>query len=109
MIYTELATVAAITVYVVGVSGFTTSWRRLLARVTGIREDTMRRLPPFDCEKCMTFWACLAWTIIRHDCNLWTVAACAAASLLSIPMRDFMLFIREGLCALLRLLFDRLA
>ena len=108
MIYAELAAVAAITVYVVGVSGFTTSWRRLLARALHIRETALRPLPPFDCAKCATFWACLIYAAAHRDLTLWTIAASAALSLLSIPMQDFLLFIREGLTALLRKLFDKL-
>lgn len=108
MIYAELATVALIVDYIVGASGFTTSWRTAVAKRLGLKEHQMRPLKPFDCATCMTWWACLAWAIIRHDFTLWTVAASAALSLLSIPITDLLLFIREGLSALLRKLFDKL-
>lgn len=108
MIYAELAAVAAIVTYIVGVSGFTTSWRRLLARLTGIREDTMRPLKPFDCATCMTWWCCLAWAAIRRDFSIWTVAASAALSLLSIPIEQFLLLVREGLTALAARLLRKL-
>lgn len=108
MIYTELATVALIVDYIVGASGFTTSWRTAVAKRLGLKEHQMRPLKPFDCATCMTWWCCLAWALIRHDFTLWTVAASAALSLLSIPITDLLLFIREGLSALLRKLFDKL-
>ena len=69
-----------------------------------VRED----LKPFDCATCMTWWTCLAYALIQHDLTLWTVAASAALSLLSIPITDLLLFIREGLSAILRKLFDKL-
>ena len=108
MIYAELATVALIVDYIVGASGFTQSWRRALARRLHLKEHQLRPLKPFDCATCMTWWTCLAWALIQHDLTLWTVAASAALSLLSIPITDLLLFIREGLSAILRKLFDRL-
>ena len=108
MIFAELATVALIVDYIVGASGFTTSWRTALAKRLHLKEHQMRPLKPFDCATCMTWWTCLAWALIRHDFTLWTVAASAALSLLSIPITDLLLFIREGLSALLRKLFDKL-
>lgn len=106
MIYAELTAVAAIVTYIVGVSGFTQSWRRALARALHVRE--LRPLKPFDCAACMTWWTCLAWALYRRDLTLWTVLASAGASLLSIPMQDFLLLLREGLSFLLRKVFDRL-
>mgnify|MGYP006991678119 CR=1 FL=1 len=108
MIYAELATVTLIVVYIVGVSGFTTAWRTALARLLHLKEHQLRPLKPFDCATCMTWWWCLAWALIQHDLTLWTVAASAALSLLSIPITDLLLFIREGLSAILRKLFDKL-
>ena len=108
MIYAELATVALIVNYIVGASGFTASWRRALAKRLGLKEHQLRPLKPFDCATCMTWWTCLAYALIQHDLTLWTVAASAALSLLSIPITDLLLFIREGASALIRKLFDRL-
>ena len=116
MIYVELLAVAAVTVYVVGVSGFTTSWRTALARLLDrhagpgrhITEETLHSIKPFDCERCMTWWCCLIWALLRHDLTIWTVAAAAAASLLSKPMQQFLLFIREGLTRIFARLNERL-
>lgn len=108
MIYAQLATVALIVVYIVGVSGFTHSWRNALARILGIREEHMRPLKPFDCPACMTWWTCIVYAIAVHQFSLWTVAASAVLSLLSIPIQDFLLLIREGLTALLRKLWTKI-
>jgi len=97
--YATLALVAAVTVYVVDVSGFTDSWRSLLARL--LRVKTLRPLPPFDCGKCATFWACIVTAAILGDLSVLTVAASAAASLLSLPAGQLLLFIREGLTSLI--------
>lgn len=108
MIYAELATVAAVVTYIVGVSGFTTSWRTALARALHLKEHQLRPIKPFDCATCMTWWTCLAWALIRHDFTLWTVAASAALSLLSIPIQDFLLLVRESISSLFRKIFDKL-
>ena len=103
MIYLELTAVAAVTVYIVGVSGFTQSWRGALARMLHIRE--LRPLKPFDCPACMTWWACVIYALAVRQLTLWTVLEAAALSLLSIPMQDFLLLLREGISALMRPLF----
>ena len=54
-IYLALLYVALLVVYVVDLSGFTGSWRRALKRALGLH--TLRRLPPFDCGQCATWWA----------------------------------------------------
>lgn len=108
MIYAELVTVAAIVVYIVGVSGFTQSWRGVLAGWVHLQEHQLRPLKPFDCPTCMVFWSCLGWSLYRGSLGLWTVAEAAGLSLLAIPIQDFLLFIREGLCAALRRLFEKL-
>ena len=97
--YATLALVAAVTVYVVDVSGFTDSWRSLLARI--LRVKTLRPLPPFDCGKCATFWAVVIAAAVLGELSVVTVAFAAVCSLLSLPAGQLMLFIREGLAALI--------
>ena len=107
-IHAQLAIVAAVTVYVVGVSGFTQSWRSALARWLHTTEEELRPLPPFDCERCASFWACIAWALIQGQLGLVTVAEAAAASLLSLPLQQILVFIREGLTAVTSKLIEKL-
>lgn len=106
-IYLAQLLLAAVVVYVVDVSGFTQSWRGLLARKLGIREDNLRPLPPFDCGKCATLWACLILAAVRGQLTLTTIAASAGFSLLSLPISALMLFIREWLCAIIDYLMPK--
>ena len=66
-IYTDLLLLAAITVYVVDVSGFTDSWRTLVAR--WLKVQKLRDLPPFDCGKCMTWWTCAVYINGKYSIN----------------------------------------
>lgn len=104
--FAQLPILAAVVVYVVEVSGFTQSWRRLLARWLStpkhrLTEESLRPLPPFDCGVCATWWACLIWSACKGDLSLLTVAESAGLSLLSIPISQLLVFIREGLARLI--------
>ena len=92
-IYIDMLLVAAITIYIVDISGFTESWRGALARMLHI--SRLKPLPPFDCGKCMTWWVCLIYAICVGQASLWTIAYAALLSLLSIPMGGILIFIRE--------------
>lgn len=94
-IYIDLLLVALVTIYVVDISGFTDSWRNLIA--TKLHIAKMRALPPFDCAACMTWWVCLIYSIITGDISLGTIAFTALLSLLSIPIGQTMIFIRESI------------
>lgn len=97
-IYLQLLLLAVVVVYCVDVSGFTQSWRNLLARWLGLPNgDALRPLPPFDCGKCATWWACVIYTLAAGEFSLPALAFCAALSLLSETICSLMLFIRETL------------
>lgn len=101
MIYREIAFLALTVVYIVDVSGFTQSWRALVARIIGTTEGRLRPLPPFDCGTCAVWWACLVLVICRGELSMATVAACSLASLLAQPAGQLMLLLREGMLALI--------
>ena len=92
-IYIDLILVALVTIYIVDISGFTDTWRSALAWILKIQ--ALRPLPPFDCGKCMTWWVCLIFSICTGHFNLWTIAFSALLSLLSIPLGESLIFIRE--------------
>lgn len=100
-IYLQLPIVAAIVVYIVDVSGFTQSWRGLVARFLKVREEYLRPLKPFDCGLCMTWWCCLGYALLAGEFSLLTVAESALLSNLSLPIGALLVFIREGLSRLI--------
>ena len=73
----------AVTVFVVDLSGFTESWRSLVSRWMGGRP--LRRLPPFDCSLCMTWWVCVAVSILSGEFGVWSLPLSAAFALLAKP------------------------
>ena len=94
-IFIDLMLVAVVTIYIVDVSGFTESWRSALARMLHVK--ALRPLPPFDCGKCACFWACIIYSACVGEFSLVTIAFSALLSLLSIPIGQILIFVREGL------------
>lgn len=94
-IYTDLLLVAAVTIYIVDLSGFTDAWRGALARMMHIPESNLRPLKPFDCSLCMTWWVCLGYSAVLKQFSLPVIAYSALLSFLSVPIGQAILFIRE--------------
>lgn len=94
-IYTDLLLVAAVTIYIVDLSGFTDAWRGALARMMHIPESNLRPIKPFDCSLCMTWWVCLIYALIEGQLTLPVIAYSALLSFLSVPIGQAMIFIRE--------------
>ena len=95
--FVDLLLVAAVTIYIVDLSGFTDAWRSALARRMHIPESNLRPLKPFDCSLCMTWWVCLGYALIKGELSLPVIAYSALLSFLSVPIGQAMIFIREWL------------
>ena len=92
-IYLQLLYIAAVVVYIVDLSGFTDSWRGLLARLLGVQ--TLRPLKPFDCGQCMVWWVTLIWALAQGRLTLPVLAYCAALSFLAIVLGSILDTARE--------------
>ena len=104
--YINLLLVAAITIYIVDLSGFTESWRGMVARWLNLSESALRPLPPFDCGQCMTWWVCIIYSLCTDSFSLVILAHIALLSFLSIPIGQFFIFIREGWSFIIRKLLE---
>ena len=114
-IYLQLLILAAVVIYIVDVSGFTDSWRSLVERwMNNVQREQERRrgqlvhvhadlrpLPPFDCGKCATFWACCIFAAFKGEFSLLTLAEAAGLSLLSLPISHLLRFLIEAPTALI--------
>lgn len=95
--YIDITLLAAVIVYVVDVSGFTASWRSLLARAIGTTEERLRPLPPFDCATCAVWWGTLVLAIVQ-GLTFYNLALCAALSLAATPFGDLLNALRDKVC-----------
>lgn len=103
-IYIQLLLIAAITVYIVDLSGFTQTWRAALAK--WIKAKDLKPMKPFDCGQCMTWWVCIFYSICVDEFSLPVLAYSAMLSFLSIPIGQFLISIREGLSTLINKLMN---
>lgn len=100
MIYIDLLLVALVTIYIVDLSGFTQSWRALVAKFIGVSEKALKPLPPFDCGLCMTWWVCIIYALCCSQLNIYTLAYSALLSFLSVPLGQVLMVAREWLISL---------
>lgn len=98
-IYIDLLLLAAITIYIVDLSGFTLEWRMALAKRIGAK--VLRPIKPFDCGQCMTWWVCIIYALCKGEFSLPVLAYIAALSFLSLPIGQIMIFIREGMLSVI--------
>ena len=103
--YIDLLLVALVTIYIVDISGVTDSWRSALAH--WLKVKSLKPLPPFDCGKCMAWWMCLLYSLCTGTFSLATVAFSALMSLLSIPLGQVLIFIREWMNWIINKLLPR--
>ena len=102
--YIELLLIAAITIYIVDLSGFTESWRSALTKA--IKAKDLKPIRPFDCSLCMTWWVCIIYSLCTDSFSLVILAHIALLSFLSIPIGQFFIFIREGWSFIIRKLLE---
>lgn len=102
--YVDLIYVTLIVIFIVDVSGFTESWKGALRRIIGARE--LRQLKPFDCSLCMTWWSCIGYSLWQHTFSLETLAVIALLSLLSYPISQLMVFVRESLLTIINQFYN---
>ena len=95
IIYVDMLFVAAITIYIVDLSGFTQSWRAALAKWLKVRE--LKPLKPFDCGQCMTWWVCIIYSLCVGEFSLPILAYTALLSFLSLPIGQLFIFIKESM------------
>ena len=94
-IYIHLFLISLVTIYIVDISGFTQSWRDALAR--WLKVSSLRPLKPFDCGACTTWWVCIIFALLSGQFSIFTIAFSALLSLLSNPLGNALIFIREGM------------
>lgn len=101
---TNMLAIAVAATYIVDVSGFTQSWRAGLSSLLNVRN--LRPLKPFDCGTCMVFWSELIYIVATHQFSPVTMAAACIFSLITVPLGQLCIFIRESLTALINKMWE---
>ena len=104
-VYIDLLMVAVITIYIVDLSGFTDTWLKALSAYKGRK---ISQFKPFSCSLCMVWWVCLIFLLVSRKCSLPMVAFSALLSLLSVPIGQLLMLIREAILKAINLLMELL-
>lgn len=104
-IYIQLLLVTVIVVYIVDLSGFTQSWKDYIGRLL---HGKIGRVRPFDCSLCMTWWTCILYAWLSGELSLLILAYIAALSLLSIPVGQILMLIKETINHIINQLMNKL-
>lgn len=94
-----------IVIYIIDISGFTEEVEAWLFRKYKINA---RKLKPLNCSQCMTWWAGIAYLLITDMFSIANVAVVAGLAMLSLPISQLLIFIREGLSHLIAKLMEKL-
>lgn len=101
----DLILVALVTIYIVDLSGFTETWLKVLSHYKGRK---IQDLKPFSCSLCMVWWMCLAFLLMSAKLTLPLVAFSALLSMMSVPIGQLLILVREAMIAIINKLTDLL-
>ena len=101
----DLILLALITIYIVDLTGFTDTWLKALSAYKGRK---IGQLKPFSFSLCMVWWGCLAFLLMSAKLSLPMVAFSALLSLLSVPIGQLLMLIREAILKAINLLMELL-
>lgn len=107
-IYTDILCLAAVVVFIVDLSGWTSTWKGWLATWLGVKVGSCR---PFDCSLCMTHHVCLLYAIIAGQFSLAVWAFICLVAALTKPMAAALNAARyalEALIAIINTAIDKL-
>ena len=103
MIYLELFLVAFVATFITELSGFMDSVKDWRGRWLG---RPVRRLRPFDCSLCMTWWTCLAYAFACGKLSVITLAYVAGLAMLARPLAELVRAVVEVVLSLCRMWSD---
>lgn len=103
MIYIELLLITAVVVFIVDLSGFTTSWKAALGRL--LHRD-IGQVRPFDCSLCMGWWCGLAYACCTGSLSVCVVAYIALLSYMTRPIKLLLQAIWDNTLKFIDKLFD---
>lgn len=101
----DITLVALVTIYIVDLSGFTET---LLKVISAYKGRKITELKPFTCSLCMVWWVCLIYAAIVGNLTIPVVALIALLSLLSIPLGQLLILIRESFLKVINKLMNLL-
>ena len=97
--YLDILLLSLVVIWIVDVSGFTEAWLHALSRWLRHQVNSFK---PFSCSLCMTWWSGLVYLLVTGRFCLPLIAYVALMAFLSLPISEFLIFIRETLLRWIR-------
>lgn len=94
---------ALVTIYIVDLSGFTDTWLKVLSAYKGRK---ITEVKPFSCSLCMVWWVCLAFLLMSAKLTLPMVAFSALLSMMSVPIGQLLILVRESFITIINKLMN---
>lgn len=88
-------------VYIIDISGFTSSWKELLSKWLGVK---VGKVKPFDCSLCMTFWVNAIVSLCMGG-GMYGLFISAILSYMADIMAEVLPLVKQGMRAILDLLW----
>lgn len=101
----DIFLVAVVVIFIIDLSGFTDTLLDFLSHYQGKK---VQELKPFTCSLCMVWWTCLIYSLIAGTFSIPVLAYIALLALLSRPIGQMLIALREGILKLVNLLMDLL-
>lgn len=92
MIYWRLLEITIITVIIVDISGIVTDLKKMIGRILGIQNVSLK---PLGCSFCMTFWMSMCYLVYLGELNLTTIMFTLIMSTLTPVIGDLIYMIRD--------------
>lgn len=99
MIYSNLIFLAILSVYLCDLCGFIDTLKNVIGKRLGI---SLKRLPPFDCSLCMSWWFQFIYLLCVGECTIANLTIIAVVSFMASPIGQVLILVREATLALIR-------
>lgn len=103
-IVTDILLITILVVFIIDLSGVVDSFKQSLSKWIGKGE--IKRLKPFDCSLCVTFWSGLIYLVIVGEFNLLSLVVVSMFAYLTQPISLFLRLCKDILNCLITKIED---
>lgn len=109
MIY-DLIMLTTIIVYILDISGVSNDIKSFISKILtkGKIQTVDYELKPWLCSKCMSFWCGLVYLLVCDKFCLSSVCLVCMCSYMTMPIKDFLLLIKDLFTKVINILQDKL-
>ena len=104
MILIDLLLLTTILVFVIDLSGFTTSIQTILKKWLKTNKDIV--IKPFMCSLCMTFWSGIIYAMVMHSLTIPILAYITLLAFMTPVIKDMLKLIQDFIIAVINGIYN---